>query len=203
MMNLKGYLGNSVVWASGMIVIGLIGVSGWLIHFRLVTTIYPKGVTMAPVSAILFILLGICLILSVKEKGDTGYTLVKNILLIPAIFMGIWTIFDLITGNPAHIDWEIHPPDTLFWMAPESTISPLSALLFIGLAMGIFLANRSSVLTFWIALIIAVTGAVLILGYLTGVPFLYGGEIKPVSFLSGCGFLLAGSGLMTGIKQFE
>lgn len=200
-MNLYNYFWAPACWASGMIFVGILGLSGWIVHSRVITTIFPNGVTIAPISAFLFILLGVSMVLSSREKSDNKYTQAKNILLVPAFLMGIWVIIDTISGHPAHIDWNMHPPETIFWMLPESSISPISALLFILLAFGIFGSNKWTQLVFWTALIIIITGGGFLIGYAAGNPLFYGGEIKPVSFLSACGFVLGGIGLLMCIKS--
>jgi len=181
-------------WAVVIVSIGILGLSGWALSSRILVTIIPDSVTMAPISALLLILLGISLYLAEYGIQDPRFLIIQDVLLIPPALIGIWVVLFHTFGKSGVIHWYTHSSDQIFLIAPESSMSPVSALLFLITALGLY-ANRHRVrYASFLTVIILLAGAILILGYLLGNPILYGMNLKPVSFLSACGFLMCGIG---------
>lgn len=181
-------------WAVAIVGIGVLGLSGWALSSRSLVTIMPDSVTIAPISALLFILLGISLYLAEYGVRDLRFMIVQDVLLIPPALIGIWVFFGSFFGKSSIIHWYTHSSDQIYLIAPESVMSPVSALLFLLSALGLYVNRHQFRYAPALAVILSSAGAILIIGYFLGNPFLYGMNIKPTSFLSACGFLFCGIG---------
>lgn len=181
-------------WAVMIVGIGILGLSGWALSSRTLVTIIPDSVTIAPISAVLFILLGISLYLAEYGIRDPRFLIIQDVLLIPPALIGIWVLLFSAIGRTGVIHIYSHASDQIFLIAPESSMSPVSAVLFLLTALGLYANRHQFRYAPILAILISCAGAILILGYLLGNPFLYGMSMKPVSFLSACGFLVCGIG---------
>lgn len=191
----KPYIRYPGWWACITAGIGILGLSGWALSQRIMVTIVPESVTMAPVSALLFILLGISLFLCEYAFNDARFVIVQDALLIPPVLIGIWFLFFSIFENSLHINWYTASSDQLFLIAPESSMSLISALLFPLSALGLYAPRQQFRYASSVGIIIFLAAMIFILGYLSGHPFLYGTHVKPISFMSACGFFVFGIGL--------
>jgi uncharacterized membrane protein YfcA len=138
----KPYIRHPVWWACITAGIGVLGLSGWALSQRIMVTIIPESVTMAPVSALLFILLGISLFLCEYAFHDARFVIVQDALLIPPVIIGIWFLILSVFENSPHIHRYTASSDQLFLIAPESAMSPGSALLFPFSALGLYAHRR-------------------------------------------------------------
>jgi len=190
-------------WAVMIVGIGVLGLSGWALSSRSLVTIIPDSVTIAPISALLFILLGISLYLAEYGVHDLRFMIVQDVLLIPPALIGIMVFLMSFFGKSSIIHWYIHSPDQIYLIAPESSMSPVSALLFLLSALGLYINRYQFRYAPVLAIILSSSGAFLIIGYLLGNPFIYGMNIKPTSFLSALGFLFCGIGQWMCIHHGE
>lgn len=191
---------NYRFWALATILTGLTGICGWIGESRVLATIIPHSIAMAPASAFLFVLIGLIILILGIQNIREQYGDVLNILLLLPFITGLWFVFDTVSHYSQNIDWTVYSTEQLFWIVPESLMSPISAVLFPGLAIGMYLTTHRYSSGSLIALLIACTGALFMFGYLIGIPFFYHTAIKPISFLSSCGFFFSGIGVRISAK---
>ena len=201
-----GWLGRSVIsspawWGGCTILIGITGLCGWIMGSRFLVTIIPQSITMAPVSAFLFIILGISASISRSAESEPDYAILRDILLFPPVFIGIWVLYDFFQSTPASISWSSYSDYQVFLMAPESRMSLMSAILFPSLSIATYLTRSVSRHVSLVFLVIMICSAGFVAGYCLGHPFFYGSSIKPISFLSALGFFLCATGLWLSVRR--
>lgn len=189
---MKYALTDPRVWAGGTILLGILGCTGWILTFKPFLTIVPQSVSAAPSSAMIFILLGVCLFIGERRSVDcTRNCIYKGLLGIALLIVG-FIMIETISIYSGDVLREAFITSSISELLPQSQMSPISSLLFLFLITGIIGHRYFSFYGQAISLLITGAGAVMILGYWYGAPFLYGGMIKPVSFLTALGFLLIG-----------
>lgn len=193
---IQKYIIDPKYWALATILVGFTGLFGWIFSFRHLVAIIPQSVSVAPVSAILFIFIGISLYIHEHSKADPQYSAIHHSLLIISLILAVWGIISIFVGNPAGINWEGYTSEQVSWITPQGQMSPISSMLFLILISGIVCRQYCETYGKAVSVIITVTGAVMILGYWFGAPFFYGESIKPVSFLTAAGFFLSGVSFM-------
>lgn len=192
---------NPVWWGGCSILIGIIGICGWIMGARILVTIIPKSITMAPVSAFLFIILGICISISKSARSESDSKILLDLFLIPPILIGLWVLYTTHSEFPLTFSWNSYSDYQLFLVAPESQMSLMSAILFPFLSLGAYVTRYVSRYGSLIFLVIVTCSVVFIAGYSLGNPFFYGGTMKPISFLSACGFFFCGMGFWISTRK--
>ncbi|WP_319578043.1 hypothetical protein [uncultured Methanospirillum sp.] len=194
---------NPVLWGGCTILIGIIGLCGWIMGSRFLVTIVPKSITMAPVSAFLFIILGICICISRLSESEQDYAIIFDILLIPPVLIGLWVLYTSHSEFPVTYSWSSYSAYQIFLIAPESQMSLMSAVLFPTLSIGVFISQYLSRHGSLIFLGIMMCSMVFITGYILGHPFFYETSMKPISFLSTLGFFLSASGFWLSRRRIR
>lgn len=198
---IRNLIHNPVWWGGCTILIGITGLCGWIMGSRFLVTIIPQSITMAPVSAFLFIILGISISISRSAEKEPDYAIIRDILLFPPIFVGIWVMYDFFSTNSTSFSWNSGSAYQIFLMAPESRMSLMSAILFPSLSIGAYLTRWVSRHVSLVFFVIMVCSAGFVGGYCLGHPFFYGAGIKPISFLSALGFFLCATGLWVSVRN--
>lgn len=190
-----------VLWGVMTILIGFIGAAGWIFSFFPIITIFSDTTPIAPNTSVLFIILGLCTVLPSMAGSDRKGTAAYRILLLFSLFIAILTIIDILSGYPVHIDRILTPavPETNHTIGHMSLVT---AFLFSLLSTGFMLVPWFRNFSRYLGLFITFAGAVMLLGYLYGAPFLYGGNLVPVAFLTTIGFSCSGTGLVLHAKPF-
>ena len=186
---------NPAFWAVVTILTGCTGLLGWILLYFPIITIFSGSTPIAPNTSLLFIILGLCILVSGMEDTHRKAVPVQFILSLFSLFVAILTIFDILSGYPVHID------RILTSAVPEADhqtghMSLVTAFLFSIISVGLLPASRFRRIAIYPGVLVAFTGAVMLLGYLYGAPFLYGGTIIPVAFLTTIGFTCLGTGLI-------
>lgn len=180
------------LWAGGTILLGILGCAGWITSFKPLLTIVPQSVSAAPSSAIIFMLLGVCLFMNERRGSNCTLNCIYKGLLGITLLIAGFIMFETISIYSGDELREAFITSSISVLLPQGQMSPISSLLFLFLITGIIGHRCFSFYGQAISLLITGSGAVMILGYWYGAPFLYGGIIKPVSFLTASGFLLIG-----------
>lgn len=189
---LKHALIDARLWAGVTILFGILECIGWIISFKPFLTIIPQSVSASPCSAIIFISLGACLYIYERRAGNcTLNCIYKGLMGISLLIIGLFFIIT-IYGFAGEVHGEVPIVGHISELLLHGHMSPISSLLFLFLITGIIGHRYFSFYGQAISLIITGAGAVMILGYWYGAPFLYGGLIKPVSFPTALGFLFIG-----------
>jgi len=199
----KSSITNPVFWGGCTILIGIIGLCGWIMGSRFLVTIIPKSITMAPVSAFLFIILGTCICISRLSESEQDYAIIFDILLIPPVLIGFWVLYTSHFELPVTYSWSSYSVYKIYLIAPESQMSLMSGVLFPTLSIGVLISQYLSRHGSIIFLGIMACSMVFIAGYILGHPFFYETNLKPISFLSTLGFFLCSSGFWLSRRRIR
>jgi PAS domain S-box-containing protein len=187
-----------------IVCMGAVSLAGWISGRLILTSISPDYVPIAPSSALCFIILATALLVHVSNTGRASGRMaaITGACLTILICSGILIGFSLGTALEAeHLGIRA---SEFFSPGSKSHMSPFTAAIFLLAALGVlFLALSSSGrerLKSAAALIgtaVGVIGCIVLLGYMHGMPLLYGGTIKPISLPTAVAFGLFGLGLIT------
>jgi signal transduction histidine kinase len=189
---------------SGGIVIltGAITLFGWLTGMRAIVNLQPDYIPMSPINSVFFIVFGLFLL---AEASGLISKITKDAAL--AIF-GFLMLYGLLQFAGYFVNKDFTLNDKLFPVTerigkfPVKHMSPYAGLLFFisGISAMSIMAkkNRTTLrnLAGGIGCFVALAGFVATLGYLYGTPFLYSGNIIPLSLRTAILFFFLGFGLI-------
>lgn len=179
-------------WAIATIIVGIIGLCGWITSLRPLVAILPQSVLFAPSSALLFIFLGLCLLIHKKTKSESIYSGMYHSILFISLTIDIWVNITHFFKGFSDINWQIYTAEQVSWITPQGQMSPISGILFLFLITGLMFGHYVPLYAKIVSILTISIAAVIITGYWFGVPLFYGGDIKPMSFLAASGFFLCG-----------
>ncbi|WP_181391655.1 PAS domain S-box protein [Methanospirillum lacunae] len=197
---------NPVILSSiVIIIISVVTLIAYIFGRWKVISFGPDYVPMAPLTALLFFLFSIVLILQFSSLSKqtkfwasiTGLSIIFGVSVISlshGVFFFIPDINEIL----------FHNTDMVAGF-PVAKTSPVTAIIFIltsislltGLSSHRFILDISAVL----AIPIAITGLIISFGYLYNTPFFYGGTEVPVAFATGLAFLFGGFALFYSRKE--
>ena len=195
---------QTLLTLSGTLVIftGAITLLGWITNIQFLINFIPRYVSMAPTNSIFFILFGLVFVSGENVLRKKYYRI--SILAI----IGICSLYGLLQFIGRLIDTDLNFDFTLFQVRekvdnfPIGHMSPYAGLLFfisgIAVLLNVFGKNRSinGNIAAMIGNIVALAGFVAGLGYLFGTPFLYSGNVIPLSLRTAVLFFFTGFGLL-------
>ncbi len=174
--------------------IALVAIGGWVSGILVLSTIDPGYTPMAPVTAIVFLVLSGLLVVRVRVAPPRWMPGVLALASTVCLVM-LLELLDIGSGLPVS-------PDRLFLPSGASSpiqsgrMSPVTAVAFIGLsiAVGLLESRRARRRTagMQLALAVSVGAFVLLVGYLYDAPLLYGGRVLPVALPTSACLLLLG-----------
>jgi len=161
-------------------------------------------IPMAPLTAILFIILSIIFIIHSNSQNSTRWWIV----VIGSFLLFIISTVSLIQGFfpqlPDLNTLVFHVTDAIAGI-PVGRISPVTAGIFLlfslSIWMGLSVDTRILESSALIAVLISIFGLSVVVGYWYQTPFLYGGTDVPVALTSGIGFLIGGYALVLLRKE--
>lgn len=189
------------VLISLVIIIAVFGLFGWSTGKLIFAQISVLYIPIAPSTALSFLIIGIILLLFLKNTIRRTFKFIYRFLLIGVIIFSGMVIFDWIF-NPS---WDI---ESIFMKNPDAfgevvtgRMSPLTALLFIleGYAIFLFSLQKSKAFKNIFGFLIAISfiiSSVLLIGYLYNTPLLYGGNTIPVALPTAVCFWLISINLL-------
>lgn len=150
----------------------------------------------SPNSSFIFILFGTYLLLADRSTKDIRYAHVQKVLIAISIFIASLTLYDLFTGSLTHISWLLYLTGNPTPLVIQGQMAPVSAVLFIVLSCGLLCHRKYPNIGKVAGLLTATSAAVVLLGYWYGAPILYGGTVKPVTFLTALCFTFTSIALL-------
>ncbi|MDD1730039.1 MAG: PAS domain-containing protein [Methanospirillum sp.] len=160
----------------------------------------PGYIPMAPLTALLFLLLSILLIiqdLSLNSKNQRRIIIIGSAIIFVISFISLIQIF--VSQLPDFNTWFFHGEDEIAGI-PVGKISSVTAGVFVlyclSLWTGLSRNTRIRELSSILAVIISIIGLIVVVGYWYQTPFLYGGTGVPVALTTGLGFFIGGSALI-------
>ncbi len=191
---------------------GLFAGVGWATERHLLASLRPEYIPMAPSTALAFLLLGAALFCrayfnSAPFTRNFGIVAVALVLLQSGL-----SLLGFALDAPLGLEVEshlVHAPG-MFGAVSAGRMSPIAALSFVvvSIAILLLLKNRDRERAASLASIcasVALTGyLVVLLGYLYGMPLLYGGKVIPVALTTTLAFLFLSGGIIaaSGANHF-
>ena len=186
--------------------LALAALAGWLLGARLLAGQWGNRIPMAPSTALAFLLLGGGVFAQARWPAQA---LSRRLALAAAILtatLGLMVLADWAGVWDSGIERAMARTNEMFGPVPLGRMSPVAAGAFLlesGALMLLLAAERwgpAAALGGVLALLGAGANLVVLLGYLYGVPLLYGSPIIPVALPTALAFVLAGAGLMARLR---
>ena len=185
-----------------VIAAGALTLSGWISGNLFIAGMLDGWVPMAPSTAFLFILFGTAFLTHALSPGDRKASLFSSIAVSACGTAALLLLALSLLG--VHPGFE-HPGIAITDMAgnpPIGHMSPVTALCFILASLSFHLASRISsgrrqgdTVAYWLTSLLIAVNAILLLSYIYGSPFLYGGPFIPLAAPTTISFLLLGTAL--------
>jgi signal transduction histidine kinase len=185
----------SVLCALIGIAIGVATAFGWLIGLQGLTNIGVRYIPMAPSTAVCLVLLGTAIILRLR----TGLERIVSILFVGAVALfAMAKMIEFWTGWSLGMDEWFVPHPGAFGAVKKARMAPLTAIIFLlsTAAAGSLMRNGLRRIAGILSAMVTTVSIVILLGYVHGTPFLYGGSIIPVAFPTALAFLFIGCSLI-------
>jgi PAS domain S-box-containing protein len=185
------------------LLIGAVGLVGWVCNVRILTSFLKTEALISPDSAILLITLGLTLVFQVRyqQAWVKTFTIIVSCI---TLIMGIEALINIVLDTETGIGSLFFTTSPLIGTYHAGIMSPITALCFLLFALILLsLALAYPQPAGIIGIITGSIGGVILIGYSFGAPILYGGPFNPVSLPSGigifflsCGYIsLAGTGV--------
>jgi PAS domain S-box-containing protein len=178
---------------------------GWIFDIVALTSVSSAFIPIAPSTAIIFIVLSSNLYLKNKYRESPVIQSFNTALVVLVILFCL----DIFLRYLFNITWDIEnifiKNQNVFGNVPIGRMSPITALLFIFICIGL-LSNRQSFnntvkyIGGSFSLMACILSSVVLIGYLYNAPLLYGSKIIPVALLTAICFLLIS---ITMLRIFE
>ncbi len=175
-----------------LVLLGILVMLGWISNIAVLTTVLPGRIAMKPNTAAGFLFLGAALVLLTWPKKTRGTQLLCAASAMIVVFIGLTTAFEYLF----HADLQI---DQLLFkdLAPSpypGRMAHITALNFCIVGLSVLLVSFSEKragLSQALAAISGLSAVFAIIGYLYGVPFLYGSiEYTSMALHTGVGLLV-------------
>ncbi|HEV8588928.1 MAG TPA: PAS domain S-box protein [Pyrinomonadaceae bacterium] len=182
-----------------VIFISLAALVGWLTGSVILKGVRPAYIPMAPNTAVVFVLSGLCLI--VIGSRAHRFSALARVAITLATVPVVARMSEYLTSLELRVDhWIFRFPSDSIGLAPVGKMAFLTALTFLLLSTALFLFTWSKRwaqgLGHGLSVVVAFIGAAFCLGYLYGAPLMYGGRSIPMALNTAVCFVLAGSGLV-------
>ena len=175
--------------------IGAVTIVGWVTGIEALASIRRAYIPMAPSTALAFALLGAAIIL----RSGSRYLRAASFLCAGFVaLLAVAKLIEVFAGFHLGLDELLVADPAMFGMVQKARMAPLTALNFL-LAAGSLLCVMQAKWRRWagaLAMLVTIISAVVLLGYLHGTPFLYGGAIIPVALPTAIAFVFLGSALL-------
>jgi len=182
--------------------IGILTFISWSSGLRLLASIRPDYIPMAPNTAAAFIILGISVLILTFQPFHRFSRWFSVFSAMSVIALSIMTLIQFFVGGTPYIDRMILNTSGVLGKVPVGCMSPITGgnFLLAGVALLLLVLPSYGRLLRDIASCLAVattiTGFVVILGYLYGTPILYGGNTVPMAATTAIAFVCLGIALI-------
>jgi len=176
-------------------VLGGVSIVGWLTGMEALASVRAHYIPMAPTTALAFAVLGFATIAHFR----TGWLRTASILgIIVVAAIAVAKLIEFVSGYSLGIDeLFVADPGTL-GLVRKGRMAPLTALNFLLATMTLCCVVRAPWRRFagFLATSVTVISVVVLMGYLHGTPFLYGGNVIPVALSTAVAFFFLGCALV-------
>ncbi len=185
--------------------LSLLALAGWELGLPVLAGVRLKYIPMAPSTALSLLLLSLSLFLHTHLKAGRFIRILGLATLPPVVLFCAYKI-TVFFGGYADVEDALVRYGGAFRQVAAGHMSPITAanLLVAAAALAVMYRasgtrDRSKDAASLSASLVVILNMVLILGYLYGIPMLYGGRIVPVALTTAISFLFLGTGLVTEI----
>jgi len=174
---------------------------GWLSGLRVLASIRPDYIPMAPNTAAVFILLGIAVLVLTFRHLSRFSRWFSSLFAILTMVLSILTLLQYFIRVDLNIDQMILKTSGIVGKVPVGYMSPITGGNFLLTSAALLLLALPSYkkliqdIASCLAVTTTITGLVVILGYLYGTPILYGGNTVPMAVTTACAFVCLGIAL--------
>ncbi|MCR4319395.1 MAG: PAS domain S-box protein [Candidatus Brocadiaceae bacterium] len=181
---------------------GILTFVGWLSGLRLLASIRPDYIPMAPNTAAAFIILGISVLVLTFRSLCRFSRWFSAFSALCVIVLSILTLIQFFVGGDLYIDQMILNTSGVLGKVPVGCMSPITGGNFLLAGVALLLLALSSYgrhirdIASCLAVATTITGLVVLLGYLYGTPILYGGNTIPMAVTTACAFVCLGIALI-------
>jgi two-component system NtrC family sensor kinase len=191
-----------IVSSGAIILLGALALTGWISGVRVLTSVRPDYIPMAPDTALFFVALGTILLLNALRL-QTGPA--KMIMLAVTALISLYGLLKFIeqfTGLDLTFENFLFPITETLGDYPLGRMSPITGMLFFvtGLAAWVHLRGKSpgsrTNAVNAIGLAVFIAGGIATVGYVFGAPPLYGSNIIPLAASTSLDFALLGGTLI-------
>lgn len=182
--------------------LGMAAIAGWLIGSKILASIRPDYIPMAPNTALSFIVLGISLYALIAERRTAIKLSRAGVVVI--LILSLIRFIELSANIKLNVDqWIFRVPAERLGFIPTGRMALPTALNFLFASIAILLASSLKkhllfvdVITRILAGLTTFIGLVFCLGYIYGAPLLYGGTAIPMALNTAVAFFTLGLGLV-------
>jgi PAS domain S-box-containing protein len=197
---------------AGVAAIALLGLLSYVPGLWILGSIRADYIPMAPSTALCFLVL--CAVLFLQGRKSRPKPNLMAMLTLFVTLFSLLTIIGFLTGIDLSLEGQLTPVKATLGKIPVGRMSPASGAIFGLVGLGTFLlllASRSSRhaqrLGNWAAglgILTMLAGATVLLSYLYGAPFMYGGSSVPMAATTASAFMFFGVALVaaTGPNSF-
>ena len=197
------YLVRILYICCGMTIgMGILTFVGWLSGLRLLASIRPDYIPMAPNTATAFIILGISVLALTFQSFCRFFRWFSAFSTILIIVLSILTLIQYFIRFDLTIDHLILKTSGVLGKVPIGYMSPITGVNFLLAGIALLLLALPSYerltrdISSCLAVVTTITGLVVILAYLYGTPILYGGNTIPMAVTTACAFVCLGIALI-------
>jgi len=177
-------------------------IMGWLLNMYTLARIRPEYIPMAPSTALAFIITGIALLIRILYPLSHYGKLIIRIASAFVISASSIIIIQFIANLKIDVEKIFISTPEMLGHVPVGRMSPITAISFFLVSAAILLFSLRPGRRFveWIAAVFSTLevsiSMIVLLGYLYGVPILYGGYIIPVAYTTAISFVSLGLGVL-------
>lgn len=202
-MRNDNYLVRILYICCGMTIgMGVLTFVGWLSGLRLLASIRPDYIPMAPNTAAAFIILGISVLVLTFWSLCRFSRWFSAFSAMCVIALSILTLIQYFVRGDPYIDRMILNTSGVLGKVPVGCMSPITGGNFLVAGVALLLLALPSYgrlirdIASCLAVATTIIGLVVILGYLYGTPILYGGNTIPMAVTTACAFVCIGIALI-------
>jgi PAS domain S-box-containing protein len=176
--------------------IGGVGLAGWGLGSRVLTSVRMEYIPMAPNTALIIILLGLSLYSVATWPGHRTVRMAIAGLVSVCLLIAGLTLVSILTGVDLRIDYLFISTRGTLGLVPVGRMSPVTAICFIlGCTALLLLLQKKNDPAALLGTAITLIAGTIIIGYWYGAPLLYGGTVILVALTTAFALGVQGIGL--------
>jgi len=191
------------VASAAAVTVGLVALAAWWSRNLIFASVSPDYVPMTLSIALSVVLLACALLLRTDSLRTPWHDKIPTALATAVLMISCWVVFEFAFNTGFDIDRLLGAGRGTVEGYVLAQPSPISTITLLAASLGtILLLNeglvreRRGVVISAISLFMISAGTVITLGYAYGSPLLYGGDLRPVSLLSGVSYALLGTAII-------